>query len=111
MKQFILLIAFLSSFYARAQFNNYTWFSRSKIPHYRDQKDRGFDTFESKGGHELNGFMPGYDTDKNDQKIEGEVQYNYPFIMERILVFRTNGKVTYIQPRDIKAYFVDGILR
>lgn len=48
---------------------------------------------------------------QNDKKIEGEIQYNYPFIMERIVVFRGQGRTTFLHPRDIKAYFVDGILR
>lgn len=112
MKRIILLFAIVISFSAQAQMGDYKWFSKDKVPHYKNDRRSEFNAYKIlDDGRELNGFMPGYYIDKNGKKIEGEIQYNYPFIMERIVVFRGNGSTTFLQPRDIKAYFVDGILR
>lgn len=110
MKTLVTFTFLLITFVAQAQIGTYAWFKKDRIPYYRD-RDRNFDSYKMQGGVEQNGFMPGYYIDKNDQKIEGEVQYNFPFIMERILVFRANGNTTFIQPRDIKGYFIDGLYR
>lgn len=110
MKRITLIVLLISSNVCFAQLGTYAWFSKSKIPYYKSSRS-GFDSYSMSGGAERNGFLQGYYIDKNDTKIEGEIQYNFPFIMERLLVFRANGNVTFINPKDVKGYFVDGLYR
>lgn len=67
--------------------------------------------FVVRDGVERNGYLPGYYLQKDGTKIDGEIQYNFPYIMEHMLVFRKDGRSTFIDPKDIKGYFVDGIYR
>lgn len=111
MKKLFLLfcLAFTTSI-SNAQ-TGYGWFKKDQVPQYAKLKTAGFETFATVKGQEKNGYMPGYYITREGEKIEGQVQYNYPFIMERLLVFVKDGQMTFINPRDIKGYFVDEIYR
>jgi hypothetical protein len=108
----ILMFLIAGNSYAQSQPGTYGWFTKNKIPYYRSTSNRGFDSFSSTAqGAEQNGFLPGYYVDKNGNKFEGEIQFNFPFIMERLVAFKHDGKTTLFTPKDIKGYFVDGIYR
>jgi hypothetical protein len=94
---------------ATAQVGTYTWFKRNLVPLYANGAN-DFNAFYKEGATNKDGFLPGYYVTKDGDKVEGEVQYNFPFIMERLLVFRKDGVTTMFSPKDVKAFFVDGML-
>jgi hypothetical protein len=104
----VLLLILISSATAFAQLGTYGWFKRDQVPYYATDANN-FNAFVSVGGAEKNGFLPGYYLTKNGEKIEGQVQYNFPFLMERILVFKKEGVTSILNPKDVNGYFVDGI--
>lgn len=104
----LLFLILISSATAFAQVGTYGWFKRDQIPSYATDSNN-FNAFVSLGGTEKSGFLPGYYLTKNGEKIEGQVQYNFPFLMERILVFRKEGVTSILNPKDVNGYFVDGI--
>jgi len=105
----ILLILIFPVFSTTAQ-SEWQWFSRNKVPLYNSGA-KDFTDFRVIGGKAADGFLPGHYLTKQGEQVNGEVQYNYPYIMERMLVFRANGKITFLTPSEVKGYFVDGIYR
>lgn len=103
----IISIAIVGTSYAQS---GWEWFSRNKVPLYNPGAV-SFTDFRIINGKPADGFLADYYLTKNGEQVDGEVQYNYPYIMERMLVFRQSGNVKFISPRDVKGYFVDGVYR
>lgn len=109
-KLFIALCLASCCLVANAQ-TGWSWFNKDYVPQYSKLKSANFESYATVRGAEKNGYLPGYYLTKDGQKVEGQVQYNFPYIMERMLVFVKDGQMTFMSPRDIKGYFVDGIYR
>jgi hypothetical protein len=88
----------------------WSWFSRNKVPLY-NQGAMSFTDFRLINGKPADGFLPGYYITLEGERKEGEIQLNYPYIMERMLAFRADGNMTFFRPKEVKGYFVDGVYR
>jgi len=104
---FLLFVSILHS--ASAQ-PGWGWFSRNKVPLY-NQGAVSYTDFRVINGKPADGFLPGYYVTLDGVRKEGEVQYNYPYIMERMLTFRADGNIAFFRPTEVKGYFVDGLYR
>lgn len=103
----IISIAIVGTSYAQS---GWEWFSRNKVPLYNPGAV-SFTDFRIINGKPADGFLPGYYVTLDGVRKEGEVQYNYPYILERMLVFRSDGNIAYFRPTEVKGYFVDGLYR
>ncbi len=107
---FVLFVLSFGALTSYAQ-SEWTWFSRNKVPLYIQGAQR-FTDYRLINGKPADGFLPGYYLTADGTKKEGEIQYNFPYIMERMLVFRgEDGAVSYLRPGEIKGYFIDGTYR
>jgi len=110
MKPALTLILYIAMFCTSHAQSGWDWFSRNKVPLY-NQGAVSYTDFRVINGKPADGFLPGYYVTLDGARKEGEVQYNYPYIMERMLTFRADGNIAYFRPTEVKGYFVDGIYR
>lgn len=103
----ILYITLLCTANAQSEWD---WFSRNKLPLYNPGAT-SFTDFRLINGKAADGYLPGYYITLDGVQKDGEVQYNFPYIMERMLAFRVDGHITYFRPTEVKGYFVDGVYR
>ena len=110
MRSILSLLLFAATFHFSPAQSAWGWFSRNKVPLY-NQGAVSYTDFRVINGKPADGFLPGYYITLNGERKEGEVQYNYPYIMERMLTFRTDGNIAFFRPTEVKGYFVDGLYR
>ncbi len=110
MRSTLLFLFFISTLTIATAQSEWDWFSRNKVPLYNPGA-MSFTDFRVINGKPADGFLPGYYVTLDGERKEGEVQYNYPYIMERMLTVRVDGNIAFFRPTEVKGYFVDGIYR